>query len=192
MDRIEAMLRDARDTRNHIVQANMRLVVSIARKFVTDFQSFDELVSDGNLTLMRAVECFDYGRGYRFSTYATHAIRRDFYRHAQQARRRRSTEFTTAAPEILDDVESSESSERHMRDAKELDYVVGLMRKHLKDRDQRLLELRYGLSSREGLRTLRTLREVGVKLGISKERVRQLQLRALGRIQQLAVADQSG
>ena len=65
-------------TRNRIVCANLRLVVSIAKRYVRPGQNFSELVSDGNVSLMRAVRLFDYSLGNRFSTYATWAVVNNF------------------------------------------------------------------------------------------------------------------
>ena len=67
-------------TKNQIVRANLRLVVSIAKRHVGPAENFFELVSDGNMSLMRAVEKFDYSRGYKFSTYASWAIMKNFAR----------------------------------------------------------------------------------------------------------------
>jgi DNA-directed RNA polymerase sigma subunit (sigma70/sigma32) len=77
---LEGHLCAAVDTKNAIVRANLRLVVSIARKHLRANLSLMELISDGNLTLMRAVEGFDIHKGHRFSTYATLALMKGFAR----------------------------------------------------------------------------------------------------------------
>ena len=66
--------------RDRIVEANLRLVFSIVKKFVNPNNTFDDLLSDGIVALIRAVEKFDFDRGFRFSTYATQVIRRNSYR----------------------------------------------------------------------------------------------------------------
>jgi len=76
MDQIERYLVEAKASRDQIIRANLRLVISNAKKYCSPQYSFEDLVSDGTLALMEAVEKFDYQRGFRFSTYATHAIRR--------------------------------------------------------------------------------------------------------------------
>ena len=71
MTRIEKLCQETVATRNQIICANLRLVVSIAKQHLGPAETFFELVSDGNMSLMRAVERFDYSMGNRFSTYAT-------------------------------------------------------------------------------------------------------------------------
>src|SRR5690606_4720822 len=75
---LEELLRRVHETKNQIVQANLRLVVSVARKHLRAGVTLMDLVSEGNLTLMRAVESFDVGKGNRFSTYATLALMKGF------------------------------------------------------------------------------------------------------------------
>ena len=84
---IEVRLTCAHAIRDHIIHANIRLVISIVKKYVTPQQSFDELFSDGILTLMQAVEKFDFDRGFRFSTYAYRSIARNAYRTIMTARK---------------------------------------------------------------------------------------------------------
>src|SRR5436305_295502 len=84
LERIEAILADAAATKNQIVRANLRLVVSVARKHVRPGVGLLELVSEGNLVLMRAVEGFDLHRGHRFSTYAALALTKGFARSVPQ------------------------------------------------------------------------------------------------------------
>ena len=80
MDRIERLANDAVSVKNQILRANLRLVVSIAKRHVGPTVSFFELVSDGNISLIRAVEKFDYTRGNKFSTYASWAIMKNYAR----------------------------------------------------------------------------------------------------------------
>ena len=80
MDEIEALYDRIVETKNEIARANLRLVVSIAKRHVSPDQNFFELVSDGNVSLLRAVEKFDFARGNKFSTYATWAIMKNFAR----------------------------------------------------------------------------------------------------------------
>lgn len=185
MDRIESDLDDARQTRDHIIQANLRLVVSIARKFVTDVTRLDELISDGNLILMKAVNRFDYSRGFRFSTYATHAVQREFYRNYKDGRRRRVTEISTD-PAILFSSVVACDDQQQISDIQAVDRLKKLIKDTLSPREQTILDLRLGLNADDGGQTLR---EVGEKLNISKERVRQLQTRAIEQVRELVLHD---
>ncbi|MGH7226897.1 MAG: sigma factor, partial [Gemmataceae bacterium] len=71
---IEDLQKDANSVKELLINANMRLVVSIAKKHSAQSDNFFELISDGNMSLIRAVEKFDFGRGFKFSTYASWAI----------------------------------------------------------------------------------------------------------------------
>ena len=80
MGQIEKLYDESIATKNQIIRANLRLVVSIAKRYVGPTQDFFELVSDGNISLLRAVDKFDFSRGNKFSTYATWAIMKNFAR----------------------------------------------------------------------------------------------------------------
>ena len=185
MDRIEKDLDDARQVRDHIIQANLRLVVSIARRFVKDFTSLDELISDGNLILMKAVDRFNFSLGFRFSTYATHAVQRDLYRNYKNGRRRRVMEIATDPAVLFGSVVASDD-EQQFNDVHTVAHLKKLMVDALSPREQTILDMRLGLNADDGGKTLR---EVGEKLSISKERVRQLQTRAIEQVRELAIHD---
>ncbi len=76
----EEIIREGGDARDHLIRANTRLVVSIAKKYIGRGVPFLDLIQEGNLGLMKAVEKFEYQRGYRFSTYATWWIRQTITR----------------------------------------------------------------------------------------------------------------
>lgn len=88
VDQIETLLRTAERCRSQLVESNLRLVGAIARGFRNSNLDVEELVSEGNVVLLNAVEKFDFSRGFRFSTYATHAIRRHLYRRILRDQRR--------------------------------------------------------------------------------------------------------
>lgn len=119
---IEELYESAQSVKNHILQANLRLVVSIAKRHVGQGHDFFELVSDGNISLMRAIDKFDFARGFKMSTYASWAIMRNFARtipHEQQQRDRFRTghdEFFNASEERRSnqhDLEMPSGNENH-------------------------------------------------------------------------------
>jgi len=180
---IETLLAQARQLRDRIVRANLRLVVSLARKVAEPATPLDELVSEGNLTLMRAVEKFDFSRGFRFSTYATHAVRRNLWRMLQNRQRQNRRECPTELdqfPSTLDDSAAAADAERawpQLRGALE-DLLA-----RLDDREQLIVRARFGLGVLEERQTLQVVAE---RIGLSKERVRQLECRALDKLRDWA------
>lgn len=183
MDEIEASYEEAGRIKNRLVQANLRLVVSIAKRHVTPANDFFSLVSDGNISLFRAVEKFDYSRGNKFSTYASWAVMKNFARSIpdefkHQDRFRTSLEeMFLAQPDDRSDQHEQEQAQR-MRE-EQIQKILA----RLDDREQRIIISRFGLDhEQEPL----TLKEVGEDLGVTKERVRQLEARALDKLRQAA------
>ena len=87
---IEGLLAEAETVKAILITSNLRLVVSIAKKFNEPSLTFEELISEGNIALMRSVEKFNFALGNRFSTYATYAIQRHFFRISQKCRQQRN------------------------------------------------------------------------------------------------------
>ncbi len=179
LTRLEAILADAAATKNQIVRANLRLVVSVARKHVRPGVGLLELVSEGNLVLMRAVEGFDLHRGHRFSTYATLALMKGFARSVPQMVA--ATRRNTGDSEALAAVPDSRIAQRTDR-LLERDQVKQLLSR-LSDRERDVLAAHFGLgASREEA----TYAQVGERLGLSKERVRQIEQTALAKLRENA------
>lgn len=179
LDEIEGHLAKAEEIRNALVQANGRLVVSIVKKFADGRNGFDELLSDGLITLLRCVEKFDYDRGFRFSTYATHAVRRDAYRQIRN-RQKDQSHVSTFDPEFCEQpATSSVSEEKWEKVTTLLDDMIA----RLDRREQMIVRARFGMDRH---RKPQTLQKLATKLGVCKERVRQLEKRALGKLQDMA------
>jgi RNA polymerase primary sigma factor len=177
LNRLEAILAEAAATKNQIVRANLRLVVSVARKHVRPGVGLLELVSEGNLVLMRAVEGFDMHRGHRFSTYATLALMKGFARSVPQmvAATRRNTGDVEALAAVPDS-RPIRTTERLI----ERDEVTQLLSR-LSDRERDVLAAHFGLGERE---EGATYAQVGARMGISKERVRQIERDALAKLRE--------
>jgi RNA polymerase primary sigma factor len=226
------------EVKNRFIEHNLKLVVAIAKDYRNLGLSFPDLIQEGNLGLIRAVEKFDHRRGFKFSTYAVWWIRQALVRAIQnhsrtirlpshvhdrlQRSQRVRAELTgklgrepTAAelaPALGTDIDSLESLDRLSREAISLESSVAGTEKRLEefvadpgastpdsgidgdrmrsgvgsliasltDREQLILRLRYGLGGEEE----HTLEQIGQSLGLSRERVRQLEARALKKLRE--------
>lgn len=181
MNRIERHYDEAVSTKNQIIRSNLRLVVSIAKRHVGPTQNFFELVSDGNISLMRAVEKFDYARGFKFSTYASWAVMKNFARSIPDEQRRLDR-FRTSHAELFASTEDERADPVEELTAQvQREAQVERILERLDEREQRIIVRRFGL--RRGQEPL-TLKEVGAELGVTKERIRQIEARALTKLRE--------
>jgi len=234
---LERLIEEGKAAREHLIKANTRLVVSIAKKYIGRGVPFLDLIQEGNLGLMKAVEKFDYLRGYRFSTYATWWIRQTITRAIadqgrtirvpvhmsdsirrlyKTARKLEQENGRKPTPEEIADALDIEprkvqwmlkvswqplSLERPV--GEEEDSELGsfieddstpspsqtayqnLLRDKVEEvlatltpREARILRLRFGLYNGRSY----TLEEVGQKFGLTRERIRQIEGKALRRL----------
>jgi len=186
MDQIDRLYGEIVELKNRIVRANLRLVVSIAKRRVSPSDSFFDLVSDGNMSLIRAVEKFDYARGNKFSTYASWAIMKNYSRTIPDEHRHRDR-FRAADMELLQTTTDRRTDEYQQR-LVERDRLqqVGKFLDRLDSREQTIIIRRYGL---DHLHEPQTLKEVGSSLGVTKERVRQIEAKALEKLREAAAVE---
>jgi RNA polymerase primary sigma factor len=183
IDRIEQLYDQALATRNQIVRANLRLVVSIAKTYMVAPEQLFDLISEGNDALMRALEKFDYMRGFKFSTYATWAIKRNVGRACARESKYRDR-FATGPDELFHDLpERRPNLHQQLRDQQKWEAQVQRILPELPDRERRIIEGRYGLAP--GTEP-KSLREVAADFGVSKERIRQLEARAMAILREAA------
>ena len=174
------------ENRSALTQANMALVVAMARRTRTHSVDFDDLVSEGNMALLRAVDAFDFSRGFKFSTYACFAILKAFSRLAAKAGTYHERFPTACEP----DSGRSDEVERRHADRQEL---------ALEDLRRVLIHNRAGLTTVErtvvgarfavvGHGRVHTLKEVSGLVRLSGERVRQVQNGALTKLRRALTA----
>jgi len=183
--RMEELKEDIKGCRDLLISCNQRLVYSQAKQKLAPGESIDDLVSDGNMSLMRAVEKFDYARGNKFSTYATWAIMKNFARSIPDSKTHKQR-YMTGHDELFEakaDVRTDEQEVLATADAARA--RVNRLLEHLDARTREVIRMRTGLDGSEEM----TLEQIGQHFGITKERVRQINVRGMKQLREWAAKE---
>ncbi|MDY3557050.1 sigma-70 family RNA polymerase sigma factor [Gemmata sp. JC717] len=181
----EQLKQGIRDTRDVLINCNQRLVYAQAKQKLALGENIDDLVSDGNLSLMRAVEKFDYARGNKFSTYATWAIMKNFARSIPDAKTHKQR-YMTGHDELFEakaDIRTDEQEVLALADQARA--RVNRLLDHLDARTREVIRMRTGLDGSEEM----TLEQIGQHFGITKERVRQINVRGMKMLREWAAKE---
>jgi RNA polymerase sigma factor (sigma-70 family) len=180
LDRVEELQAKIAALRERLVRCNMRLVVQYAKKHAGLNDNLWELISDGNMSLLRAVEKFDYGLGNKFSTYASWAIMKNFARSIPDDKTYRER-FVTGHDDVFEAKTDHRSDEaEQLAQAETAARKVNRLLELLDPREKEILRMRAGLDNEEGM----TLEQIGARMGITKERVRQLNQRIMKKLRE--------
>lgn len=180
----ELLLQEADDIRRRIIESNLRLVATIARKYARSDQEFHDFVSEGLLILMAATRRFDYSRGFRFSTYVFNSIQRHLFRLLKKAYRQEQRCQVTP-DEVLVGLSHAVEEEEQPEIAPSELYrrLMNAAEGSLTEREKTVVRRRFGT---DGSEVCETLRDIAADLGLSKERVRQIQIGALAKLRRAA------
>ena len=168
--------------RQQIANTNLALVLAMAKRTRMSEVDFADLVSEGNMALLRAVDKFDAGRGYKFSTYACRAILKAFSRQGMKLSKYRQRFPTDFDPKLeRSNYLETKRSTFEKDAAEEVKRIVMDNRAALTDVERTVIEHRFGLESGADDKPM-TLEQVGQIIGVTKERVRQIQNKAMEKI----------
>lgn len=171
------------ETRERIVQLNMPLVLAMAKRTRLSGVDFNEMISEGNMALLRSVNKFDCTRGFKFSTYCCRAILKAFSRVAMRTGRYRSTFPVEFDPSIeRSDYQETRRGEIEADFIDDLKLVMTRNMADLTQVEQTVIRQRFALGEAAESPGPKTLQEVGLVIGVTKERVRQIQNKALKKI----------
>jgi RNA polymerase primary sigma factor len=178
LERYEELRNAAEAVRTILIRCNLRLVVGIAKRHVSPTKNILELVSEGNMCLIRAVECYDYRREARFATYATWAVSKHFARVIPEENYRMSS-FVTGQQERLNLTgDGRESPMVRNEFVEHLRALIANASTHLTDRERTVIQAHYGTDGAPE----KTLEEIGRDLRLTRERVRQIESRAIEKL----------
>lgn len=173
----------SRQLREQIAETNLALVLAMAKRTRMSEVDFADLVSEGNMALLRAVDKFDCGRGFKFSTYACRAILKAFSRQGMKLSKYRQRFPTDFDPKLeRSNFLDTKRAEFVSDAAAEVKRIVTENHAGLSDIEKTVIEHRFRLTNPEDTSRTMTLEQVGQIIGVTKERVRQIQNKALEKI----------
>ncbi|MFO0938830.1 MAG: sigma-70 family RNA polymerase sigma factor [Gemmataceae bacterium] len=183
---IERLSSESKRVRDLLIECNQRLVHSLATKHLSPSQTLDELKSDANLSVMRAVEKFDYSRGNKFSTYATWAVMKNFARSIPDDHVRRGR-FTTGHDDLFEAKPDGRTDETEIvATADAAKNRVSHLLQYSRPPHPRSDSHANGLDGSAEM----TPEQIGQHFGITKERVRQINVRGMKQLRERAAAEQ--
>lgn len=172
----------AEKIRKQIAETNLALVLAMAKRVRSADLDFGDLISEGNMALMRSIDKFDFGRGFKFSTYGCRAILKAYSRLGIKTQKHRQFFPVEFDPELERADHANETrAARETDDILEVKNLFQSDRAGLSDIERTVIFHRYGLDRPVHASQL-TLEQVGLILGVTKERVRQIQNKALEKI----------
>lgn len=175
--------RTSRQLREQIAETNLALVLAMAKRTRMSEVDFADLVSEGNMALLRAVDKFDCARGFKFSTYACRAILKAFSRQGMKLTKYRQRFPADFDPKLERSNYVETKREEFVKDAaSEVKRIVVENCAGLSDIERTVIEHRFHLETPEETDRPMTLEQVGQIIGVTKERVRQIQNKALAKI----------
>ncbi|MDB4979210.1 MAG: polymerase sigma factor, sigma-70 family [Candidatus Peribacteria bacterium] len=181
-EKLEMLLAQAEEEKSKLITSNLRLVVSIAKRYTRTEIDFFELISEGNMAVIRAVEKFDFSRGNKFSSYASWVVKNRFAKFIPGEITQRDN-FSTRADVVFEFTPNTRSSEKEIEvRVKAVQERVAKMLGTLDERERKILEHRYGL----GEHLQMSLQQLGRTIGLSKARVQQIETSAHRKLRKLA------
>lgn len=175
----------AADTRSLLVQVNLRLVIAMLRRFSSQKGDWSEFVSDGNVALLRCVDLFDCSRGFKFSTYCCSALFKSFNQVIMRTSRYREWFPATFSPSMVRDCDVDAGGVA--ADEECLDVLREILYHNLaqlNETERYVIQERFGFGASGDPGIPKTLKGIGQLLGLSKERVRQIQTKALKKVRE--------